>query len=463
MKSPVIIAGGRAHSLVDAKVYCGMLWLNEIMEEAVLQRSTAAVGITNQRETAVVWERESGRPIYPAIVWQSRQSMEICEGLRERGLEEEIKRRTGLVVDAYFSGTKVRFILDAVEGAQKRAEAGELCFGTVDSWLLYKLTGGRVHATEYSNASRTLLYNIHERAWDDFMLAALDIPRAMLPEVRDSSGEFGVVESEWLGGEVPISGVAGDQQAALFGQGCFESGQLKNTYGTGCFLLMNTGAEAADSETGLLTTLAWGIGGEVEYALEGSVFVAGAAVQWLRDGLGLIERAEESEAAALAVPDTGGVYLVPAFTGLGTPYWDERARGTMVGLTRGTSREHIVRAGLEAIAFSSRDVVDAMVADAGLQLESLRVDGGACQNDFLMQFQADLLGIPVERPAVLEVTAMGAAALAGLGVGYWRDRTDLEASKGATTVFEPRMDRADADALYRGWQRAVERSRDWAE
>jgi len=423
----------------------------------------AAGGLTNQRETAVVWERESGRPIYPAIVWQSRQSMEICEGLRERGLEEEIKRRTGLVVDAYFSGTKVRFILDAVEGAQKRAEAGELCFGTVDSWLLYKLTGGRVHATEYSNASRTLLYNIHERAWDDFMLAALDIPRAMLPEVRDSSGEFGVVESEWLGGEVPISGVAGDQQAALFGQGCFESGQLKNTYGTGCFLLMNTGAEAADSETGLLTTLAWGIGGEVEYALEGSVFVAGAAVQWLRDGLGLIERAEESEAAALAVPDTGGVYLVPAFTGLGTPYWDERARGTMVGLTRGTSREHIVRAGLEAIAFSSRDVVDAMVADAGLQLESLRVDGGACQNDFLMQFQADLLGIPVERPAVLEVTAMGAAALAGLGVGYWRDRTDLEASKGATTVFEPRMDRADADALYRGWQRAVERSRDWAE
>ena len=429
----------------------------------VAATAQAAVGITNQRETAVVWERESGRPIYPAIVWQSRQSMEICEGLRERGLEEEIKRRTGLVVDAYFSGTKVRFILDAVEGAQKRAEAGELCFGTVDSWLLYKLTGGRVHATEYSNASRTLLYNIHERAWDDFMLAALDIPRAMLPEVRDSSGEFGVVESEWLGGEVPISGVAGDQQAALFGQGCFESGQLKNTYGTGCFLLMNTGAEAADSETGLLTTLAWGIGGEVEYALEGSVFVAGAAVQWLRDGLGLIERAEESEAAALAVPDTGGVYLVPAFTGLGTPYWDERARGTMVGLTRGTSREHIVRAGLEAIAFSSRDVVDAMVADAGLQLESLRVDGGACQNDFLMQFQADLLGIPVERPAVLEVTAMGAAALAGLGVGYWRDRTDLEASKGATTVFEPRMDRADADALYRGWQRAVERSRDWAE
>ncbi|MDE0884601.1 MAG: glycerol kinase GlpK [Myxococcota bacterium] len=435
-----------------------------VLERAgVSAADLAAVGITNQRETAVIWERETGRPIYPAIVWQSRQSMGICEQLRERGLEDEIKRRTGLVVDAYFSGTKVRFILDAVEGAQQRAEAGELCFGTVDSWLLYKLTGGRVHATEYSNASRTLLYNIHDCAWDDFMLSALDIPRAMLPEVRDSSGEFGRVDSEWLGAEVPISGVAGDQQAALFGQGCFESGRLKNTYGTGCFLLMNTGREAAVSESGLLTTLAWGIGGEVEYALEGSVFVAGAAVQWLRDGLGLIEAAEESEAAALAVPDTDGVYLVPAFTGLGTPYWDERARGVMVGLTRGTRREHVVRAGLESIAFSSRDVVDAMVADAGLQLDSLRVDGGACQNDFLMQFQADILGIPVERPAVLEVTAMGAAALAGLGVGYWSDRSELEASKGSTTLFEPRMPAAERDALYRGWQRAVERSLNWAE
>ena len=435
-----------------------------VLERAgVSAADLAAVGITNQRETAVIWERETGRPIYPAIVWQSRQSMGICEQLRERGLEDEIKRRTGLVVDAYFSGTKVRFILDAVEGAQQRAEAGELCFGTVDSWLLYKLTGGRVHATEYSNASRTLLYNIHDCAWDDFMLSALDIPRAMLPEVRDSSGEFGRVDSEWLGAEVPISGVAGDQQAALFGQGCFESGRLKNTYGTGCFLLMNTGREAAVSESGLLTTLAWGIGGEVEYALEGSVFAAGAAVQWLRDGLGLIEAAEESEAAALAVPDTDGVYLVPAFTGLGTPYWDERARGVMVGLTRGTRREHVVRAGLESIAFSSRDVVDAMVADAGLQLDSLRVDGGACQNDFLMQFQADILGIPVERPAVLEVTAMGAAALAGLGVGYWSDRSELEASKGSTTLFEPRMPAAERDALYRGWQRAVERSLNWAE
>jgi glycerol kinase len=423
----------------------------------------AAVGITNQRETAVVWERESGRPIYPAIVWQSRQSMAICDDLRERGLEEEVKRRTGLVVDAYFSGTKVRFILDAVDGAQQRAEAGELCFGTVDTWLLYNLTKGRVHATEYSNASRTLLYNIHERDWDDFMLSALNIPRAMLPEVRDSSGEFGIVASEWLGGEVSVTGIAGDQQAALFGQGCFESGRLKNTYGTGCFLLMNTGNEAATSESGLLTTIAWGIGGEVEYALEGSVFVAGAAVQWLRDGLGLIEDAAQSEELARSVPDTGGVYLVPAFTGLGAPYWDERARGAMVGLTRGTTREQIVRAGLESIAFSSRDVVDAMVNDAGLSLDCLRVDGGACQNDFLMQFQADILGLSVERPAVLEVTAMGAAALAGLGVGFWRDRADLEASKGPTTLFEPAMSAAKRDALYRGWQRAVERSRDWAE
>ncbi len=423
----------------------------------------AAVGITNQRETAVVWERASGLPIYPAIVWQSRQSVSVCDDLRRRGLEEEVKRRTGLVIDAYFSGTKVRFILDAVEGAQQRAEAGELCFGTVDSWLLYKLTGGRIHATEYSNASRTLLYNIHERRWDDFMLSALDIPRAMLPEVRDSSGEFGVVDAEWLGGEVPVAGIAGDQQAALFGQGCFESGRLKNTYGTGCFLLMNTGTEPAKSESGLLTTLAWGINGQVEYALEGSVFVAGAAVQWLRDGLGLIETAAESESMARGVPDTGGVYLVPAFTGLGAPYWDERARGVLVGLTRGTTREQIVRAGLESIAFSSRDVVDAMVADAGLSLDCLRVDGGACQNDFLMQFQADILGRRVERPAVLEVTALGAAALAGLGVGFWRDRADLEASKGPTTLFEPRLSAGDADVLYRGWQRAVERSRDWAE
>ena len=446
------------------------IWESQLRAaRGVLEKSGVAVsdlvalGITNQRETTVVWERDSGRPIHPAIVWQSRQSMAICEALRGRGLEDEVKGRTGLVIDAYFSGTKARFILDAVEGAQKRAEAGELCFGTVDSWLLYKLTEGRVHATEYSNASRTLLYNIHERKWDEFMLSALDIPAAMLPEVRDSSGEFGIASARWLGGEVPVAGIAGDQQAALFGQGCFESGQLKNTYGTGCFLLMNTGNEPATSESGLLTTLAWGLNGEVEYALEGSVFVAGAAVQWLRDGLGLIENAADSEAAARSVPDTGGVYLVPAFTGLGAPYWDERARGVLVGLTRGTGREHIVRAGLESIAFSSRDVVDAMVADAGLSLDSLRVDGGACENDFLMQFQADILGLTVERPEVLEVTAMGAAALAGLGVGFWRDRADLEASKGPLTRFEPSLGEDQRQSLYRDWLRAVERSREWAD
>ena len=422
----------------------------------------AAIGITNQRETAVVWDRETGEPIHRAIVWQSRQTADICEGLRQRGLEDEVRARTGLVVDSYFSGTKVRFILDAVDGAQKRAEAGELCFGTVDSWLLYKLTGGRVHATEYSNASRTLLYNIHERAWDDTLLSALDVPRAMLPEVRDSSGEFGVVDPALFGGDVPVAGMAGDQQSALFGQGCFETGMAKNTYGTGCFLLMNTGAEPAASQTGLLTTLAWGLDGRVEYALEGSVFVAGAAIQWLRDGLGLVETAAQSEEAARAVADTGGVYLVPAFTGLGAPYWDEQARGAMVGITRGTSREHVIRACLESIAYSSRDVVDCMIQDSGRALETLRVDGGASENDFLMQFQADVLGRVVERPAVLEVTALGAAALAGLGVGFWRDRRDLEQAKGESTPFEPRLSADERDALYAGWQRAVERARGWA-
>jgi glycerol kinase len=423
----------------------------------------AAVGITNQRETTVVWERATGAPIHPAIVWQSRQTAPICADLRARGLEQTVHERTGLVVDSYFSGTKLRFILDAVAGAQKRAEAGDLCFGTVDSWLLFKLTGGRVHATEYSNASRTLLYNIHELCWDDTLLAALDIPRAMLPEVRDSSGTFGVVDARWLGGEVPISGMAGDQQSALFGQGCFESGMVKNTYGTGCFLLMNTGHEAATSHSGLLTTLAWGLAGQVEYALEGSVFVAGATIQWLRDGLSLIGTAAESELAARSVDDTGGVYLVPAFTGLGAPYWDEHARGAIVGLTRGTSREHLIRAGLESIAYGTRDVVDCMIADTDLDLTTLRVDGGACQNDFLMQFQADVLGCVVERPAVLEVTALGAATLAGLGVGFWRDRSELDLAKGECQRFEPRMDAATRDRLYGGWRRAVERSRGWAE
>lgn len=422
----------------------------------------AAIGITNQRETTVVWDRATGEPIHRAIVWQSRQTAPICERLRADGLEPEVRARTGLVVDAYFSGTKVRFILDAVPGAQARAECGELAFGTIDSFLLHKLTKGRVHATEYSNASRTMLYDIHERVWNDRLLEALRVPRAILPDVRESSAILGETDPEWFGRAIPIAGMAGDQQAALFGQGCFEPGLAKNTYGTGCFLLLNTGAVPKPSTTGLLTTIAWGVGGAVEYALEGSVFVAGAAVQWLRDGLRLVDDAAETEAAARKVEDSGGVYVVPAFVGLGAPYWDERARGTIVGLTRGTTREHIIRATLESIAYQTRDVVECMATDANLALAVLRVDGGACRNDFLMQMQADVLGVPVERPGMLEVTAFGAAALAGLAVGFWRDRNELRSvtTHGATR-FEPVADATRRDALYAGWKRAVERSRNW--
>lgn len=434
-----------------------------VLEKAGASASeVAAVGITNQRETALVWDRATGEPIHAAIVWQSRQTADICDELRSRGLEDEVRARTGLVIDAYFSATKIRFILDAVPGAQERAERGELAFGTVDSWLVYKLTQGRVHATEYSNASRTLIYNIHERDWDDLLIRELRIPREMLPEVRDTSGVFGDVDAEWLGSEIPIAGIAGDQQAALFGQGCFSAGAAKNTYGTGCFLLMNTADEAVASQTGLVTTLAWGIDGRVDYALEGSIFVAGAAVQWLRDGLGLVTTAAETQAAAESVPDTGGVYVVPAFVGLGAPHWDQRARGTIVGITRGTTREHLIRATLEGIAYQARDVVDCLARDSGLRLDELRVDGGACHNDFLMQFQADLLGVPVRRPPVLEVTALGAAALAGLAVGYWSDRAELAGAvrKGAT-LFEPAMSAELRSDLYAGWKRAVERSKGW--
>ena len=434
-----------------------------VLEKAgVPSRELAAIGITNQRETALVWDRATGEPIHRAVVWQSRQTADICEELRSRGLEEEVRARTGLVIDAYFSATKIRFILDAVPGAQERAERGELAFGTVDTWLLHKLTRGRVHATEYSNASRTLIYNIHERDWDDRLLSELRIPRAMLPEVRDSSGVFGEVSSEWLGAEIPVAGIAGDQQAALFGQGCHGKGSAKNTYGTGCFLLMNTGGEAPASKSGLVTTMAWGRGGRVQYALEGSIFVAGAAVQWLRDGLGLVSDAAETDAAARSVPDTGGVYLVPAFVGLGAPYWDERARGALVGLTRGTTREHLIRATLESIAYQSRDVIECLNADSGLALDTLRVDGGACQNDFLMQFQADVLGVPVQRPRLLEVTALGAAALAGLAVGFWTDEKQLASvTEAGARVFEPGLSADRRDALYDGWKRAVERSRGW--
>jgi glycerol kinase len=422
----------------------------------------AAIGITNQRETTVVWDRRSGEPIHRAIVWQSRQTAPICDRLRADGLEAEVRARTGLVIDAYFSATKIRFILDAVPGAQERAERGELAFGTVDSWLIHKLTNGRAHATDPSNASRTMIYDIHVRDWDPLLLDALRIPRAMLPRVGDSSGVVAETDPEWFGRPVPIAGIAGDQQAALFGQGCFEPGRAKNTYGTGCFLLQNVGDRPRASSSGLVTTVAWGLDGRFEYALEGSVFVAGAAVQWLRDGLRIVEDAAETEAMARSVEDSGGVYLVPAFVGLGAPYWDERARGTMVGITRGTTREHVVRATLEAIAYQSRDLVECMVADAGLRPAALRVDGGACRNAFLMQFQADLLGIPVERPRMLEVTAFGAAALAGLGVGVFEDRAALESvtAEGATR-FEPRLDAGRRDALYAGWKRAVERARGW--
>ena len=423
----------------------------------------AAIGITNQRETAVVWDRSTGEAIHPAVVWQSRQTISICDELRARGLDEEVRARTGLRIDAYFSATKVRFILDAVPGAQERAARGELCFGTVDSWLLFRLTSGRVHATEVSNASRTLLYNIHDGCWDDVLLGELNIPREMLPEVRETRCHFGDVDASCFGAPIPVAGMAGDQQSALYGQGCVAPGLAKNTYGTGCFLLMNTGPEAPLSENGLLTTVAWGLEGQVEYALEGSIFVAGAAVQWLRDSLGLIESADESQEVALSVGDTAGVYLVPAFVGLGAPYWDDRARGALVGLTRGAGREHIVRATLESIAYQTRDVVECVGADSGISLEALRVDGGACQNDFLMQFQSDILGTEVERPPLLEVTALGAAVLAGLQVGFWRDREDLESASVAVETFSPKMSTDEREELYAGWKRAVERSRDWAE
>ncbi|HVP28197.1 MAG TPA: glycerol kinase GlpK [Myxococcota bacterium] len=425
-------------------------------------REVRALGITNQRETTVVWDRGTGEPIYPAIVWQSRQTVEICDAMRARRLEGEVRARTGLVIDAYFSATKVRFVLDAVDGAQGRAERGELAFGTIDSWLLHRLTKGRVHATEHSNASRTMLYHIHERRWDELLLRELRIPAVMLPEVRDSSGMFGVCDPEWFGAEIPIAGMAGDQQAALFGQGCYEPGSAKNTYGTGCFLLMNTGDRAPASRSGLVTTIAWSIDGKVEYALEGSVFVAGAAVQWLRDELRIVSSAEETSDLARSVPDAGGVYVVPAFVGLGAPYWDERARGTIVGLTRGSDRAHLVRATLEGIAYQTRDLVECLAVDSGLRPSSLRVDGGASANDFLMQFQADLLGVPVWRPRSLEATAFGAAALAGLGVGFWKDRRALLAAPREGAVFDPGMSSAERDSLYAGWKRAVERSREWA-
>ena len=421
----------------------------------------AAIGITNQRETTIVWDRNTGEPVYNAIVWQCRRTAPICEELAAQGLTEYIKDNTGLLIDAYFSGTKIKWILDHVPGARERAGRGDLLFGTVDTWLVWKLTGGKVHVTDYTNASRTMLFNIRTLDWDDRILAALDIPRSMLPEVKDSSCVYGHAV---IGGfAVPIAGIAGDQQAALFGQACFEKGDAKNTYGTGCFLLMNVGEEFVQSRSGLLTTIAVGLGGKVEYALEGSVFVGGAVVQWLRDSLRIISSAAESEQLATSVPDSGGVFLVPAFTGLGAPHWDMYARGTIVGLTRGSTREHIVRAALESIAYQVADVVRAMEQDTGLQLSALRVDGGASANNFLMQFQADVLGKRTVRPVVRETTALGAACLAGLAVGFWGSREEIRAAWTEDRSFVPAMSEADRKAALGGWQKAVGRSGHWAQ
>ncbi len=417
-----------------------------------------AIGITNQRETTVVWERRTGRPIHRAVVWQSRQTAGICERLRADGLEPAFRERTGLVLDAYFSGTKVRWILDAHEGAQARAEGGDLAFGTVDTWLLWRLTGGLAHATDPTNASRTLLYNIHERRWDPLLGEILGVPEALLPAVRSSAGVFGeTVSHDGLRAGVPVSGVAGDQQAALFGQGCWTAGMAKNTYGTGCFLVMNTGQEARSSRSGLLTTVCCDAQGGPAYALEGSVFAAGAAIQWLRDEMGLLDAASESEAIAKSVPGTQGVYLVPAFAGLGAPYWDMGARAAIVGLTRGTGRRHVVRAALESLAYQTRDVVLAMNADSGVPIRELRADGGAAANDFLMQFQADILGVPVDRPALVETTAAGAAYLAGLGAGVWRGADELAGVRRRERLFVPQMAAEERERLYEGWRRAVAR------
>ncbi|WP_026907152.1 glycerol kinase GlpK [Paucisalibacillus globulus] len=420
----------------------------------------AGIGITNQRETTVVWDRNTGKPIYKAIVWQSRQTEGIVQELREQGYNDLFKEKTGLLLDPYFSGTKVKWILDNVEGARERAEKGELQFGTIDSWLVYKLSGGKVHVTDYSNASRTLMFNIYDLKWDDELLDILTVPKSMLPEVRQSSEVYAnTADYHLLGKEVPIAGIAGDQQAALFGQACFDEGMVKNTYGTGGFLLMNTGVEGVQSENGLLTTLAWGVDGKVEYALEGSIFVSGSAIQWLRDGLKLIESSSESETYATKVDSTDGVYVVPAFVGLGTPYWDSEARGAVFGLTRGTTKEHFIRATLESLAYQSKDLVDAMVADSGIDVKSLRVDGGAVKNNFLMQFQSNLLGVQVDRPVINETTALGAAYLAGLAVGYWKDKEEIAKQWNIDHTFQPDIEEDKRDELYKGWKKAVEATR----
>lgn len=415
----------------------------------------AGIGITNQRETTVLWDKETGRPVHKAIVWQCRRTAGYCDELKKLGMAEFFRSKTGLVLDAYFSATKLRWLLDNAAGARERAEKGELLFGTVDSWIIWKLTGGKVHVTDYSNASRTMLFNIHTLKWDEEILRVLKIPQQILPEVKPSSHVYGYTDSKLFGREVPIAGAGGDQQCALFGQTCFERGEVKNTYGTGGFMLMNTGTSPVNSHNGLVTTIAWGVDNKVEYALEGSIFVAGAAVQWLRDELGLIRDAAESEVLAKSVPDANGCYVVPAFVGLGAPYWDQYARGAIVGLTRGVNRNHIVRATLESIAYQVNDVLTAMQEDSGMPITSLRVDGGACDNDFLMQFQADILNTSVVRPYCIETTAMGAAYLAGLAVGYWRSKEEILANHVIAAEFKPQMGQAKRESLLQGWHNAV--------
>lgn len=438
--------------------------MREVIETAGIAPSEiASIGITNQRETTVVWDKHTGKPIYNAIVWQCRRTSDICDDLKNRGLEDKIKEKTGLLIDAYFSATKVKWILDNVEGAREKAQNGELLFGTIDTWLIWNLTRGKVHVTDYSNASRTMMYNIKQLKWDEDILRELGIPKTMLPEVKPSSYVYGNTDEQMLAGaRIPISGCAGDQQAALFGQTCFEEGTAKNTYGTGCFLLMNTGENLVKSKHGLLTTIAWGIDNKIEYALEGSIFMGGASIQWLRDELRMIKTSEDSEKYATRVLDTNGVYIVPAFTGLGAPYWDMYARGTMVGLTRGAKKEHIIRATLESIAYQTKDVLKAMEQDSNIKLKLLKVDGGASKNNFLMQFQSDILNVEIDRPKVVETTALGAAYLAGLSVGFYKSKDEITSKWAVDKRFKPGTDKEKIDKLYSGWSKAVSRALKWA-
>jgi len=440
----------------------------EVARDALSKANLTAVdivsiGITNQRETTILWDKDTGQPLYNAIVWQCRRTAPICDQLKKKGLAEIIQKKTGLVVDAYFSGTKIKWILDHVKGVRERAKKGEVLFGTVDSWLIWNLTGGKVHVIDYSNASRTMIFNIHQLDWDEEILEEMDIPKAILPQPLPSSYVYGNIDKEIFGVEIPISGDAGDQQAALFGQACYEPGMAKNTYGTGCFILMNTGGKIVSSKNGLLTTIAWGVNGKVEYALEGSIFIAGAVVQWLRDELRMINSSEEIEKYALKVKDTNGVYLVPAFVGLGAPYWDMYARGTIVGLTRGANKEHILRAAEESIAYQSRDVLEIIQKDSGIGLKKLKVDGGAVRDNFLMQFQSDILGVPVVRPQVIETTALGAAYFSGLAIGFWKDKAEIASKWKADREFIPNMDEKIKEKLYKGWKKAVSRSLSWEE